>query len=100
MVAAARVSTDLTGFDQAERQNGIIGALGLPRMAPEGLEAQSVKRLMELDKKRDAAGLRMVLLQAVGVPMVRHVDATSVDGALASIGLPVASEIAPPDEDV
>jgi 3-dehydroquinate synthetase len=42
---------------------------------------------MALDKKRDAAGLRMVLLQDFGAPTVVRVDAATVDAALAAVGV-------------
>ena len=41
----------------------------------------------EMIRKRDAAGLRMVLLEAIGAPRMRHVDSATVDAALAAVGI-------------
>jgi len=87
MVAAARASHRLLGFEDEERQRAILERLGLPTAAPP-VRASEVRYLVELDKKRDAAGIRMVLLEAVGAPRVRHVDSATVDAALAAVGIP------------
>lgn len=86
MIAAGRASALEAGFADEARQRDIIAGLGLPTEAadadPEGVRAQ-----LERDKKRDAGGLRMVLLRAIGAPEVVHVAAATVDAALASIGI-------------
>jgi 3-dehydroquinate synthetase len=86
MVAAGRVSALVAGFDDEERQRAIIAALGLPITAP-AADTGEVMRHLGRDKKRDAEGLRMVVLSAVGAPRVVHVDAATVGAALGSIGL-------------
>ena len=42
---------------------------------------------MDRDKKRDGAGLRMVLLEDFGHPVVRHVEEDLIRLGLAEIGL-------------
>lgn len=84
MVAAGRVSAELCGFVGEKRQRVIIASLGSPVVLP-AVDRSEIHRLLGRDKKRDGAGLRMVLLEAVGVPKVAHVDATTVDRALDAI---------------
>lgn len=84
MVAAGRVSAELAGFADEQRQRELISALGLPTSAP-GLDKTAARRLIGLDKKRDLQGLRMVLLAAIGEPEVVSVDAATVDAALDAI---------------
>jgi len=86
MVAAGRASRLVLGFPDEERQRQVIAGLGLPVAAPEA-DAAVVRRLLALDKKRDAAGLRMVLLVAVGEPQLEHVDSATVGEALDVIGI-------------
>lgn len=86
MVAAGRASQRLLGFDGEERQRSVLARLGLPIAAP-AVDAAQVRDLVALDKKRDAQGLRMVLLEAVGTPRVRHVDSATVNSALAAVGI-------------
>ncbi len=86
MTAAAEVATRLVGFEGAARQRRILNDLGLPTDAP-GADRDRVRALMDLDKKRDGLGLRMVLLEDFGRPTVRRVDDATVDLALEAIGL-------------
>ncbi len=86
MVAAGAAAAELSGFADEERQRDAIAGLGLPVSAPP-LERAAVERLIAMDKKRTAEGLRMVLLEAVGRPQVVVVDAATVDIALAAIGI-------------
>ncbi len=83
MVAAGAASESVCGFTARERQDAIIAALGLPTTAE--ADREEVRRLLALDKKRDAAGLRMVLLRDVGDPVVRHVDGATVEAALDAV---------------
>ncbi|MCB2224692.1 MAG: 3-dehydroquinate synthase [Actinobacteria bacterium] len=84
MVAAGRASALEMGFTGEDRQREAIDRLGLPAAAP-GLDPAGVLALLGADKKRDAAGLRMVLLEAVGRPAVRHVGAATVEAALDAV---------------
>jgi 3-dehydroquinate synthase len=86
MVAAARASALRLGFGEESRQNDLIASLGLPISAPP-VDATTVRRLLQQDKKRDAAGLRMVLLREIGRPEVTHVEPELVDEALAAVGV-------------
>jgi len=86
MVAAGRASSLALGFADEERQRRVIASLGLPVAAPEA-NAAEVHRLLAMDKKRDAEGLRMVLLAAIGEPQVEHVDSATVEQALGIIGI-------------
>jgi 3-dehydroquinate synthase len=86
MSAAAKLSELVAGYDGAVAQRRLIRSLGLPVRAP-AVEAARVEQLMALDKKRDARGLRFVVLEAVGRPVVVHADRATVRAALASIGI-------------
>jgi 3-dehydroquinate synthase len=84
MVAAAEISRSRHGFD-ADRLRASVERLGLPT-AVIGCDAEEAIDLIRLDKKRDATGVRMVLLRGVGRPVVEPVDEAELRTALASIG--------------
>ena len=84
MVAAGTVSHLTVGFTGADEQRDLIGRLGLPTVAPP-VNTARVLELVNLDKKRDAAGTRMVVLEEIGRPAVLHVDDATVRAALASV---------------
>jgi 3-dehydroquinate synthase len=86
MVSAAAVAEREVGFRGSSRQRALIRSLGLPDRAPP-LDAAAVRQVMELDKKRDETGLRMVLLEDFGIPVVRTIGAASVHVALAAVGI-------------
>jgi 3-dehydroquinate synthase len=86
MVAAGAVSEQVAGFGEADRQRAVIAGLGLPTTAPP-LDVADVVEVMDLDKKRDETGLRMVLLTDIGHPIVRSVDGATVRAALAAVGI-------------
>jgi 3-dehydroquinate synthase len=88
MVAAGAISEEILGFRHADRQRSIIEGLGLPVVAPQ-VDAELIATLMGRDKKRDAAGIRMVLLQDFGRPVVQHVGAEQIATGLAAIGVPL-----------
>ena len=87
MVAAGAIAEDAVGFTAADRQLALITRLGLPLAAPGGTSRAEIEKLMGLDKKRDDQGLRMVLLEAVGQPVVTHVTDEAVAVGLAAIGV-------------
>ena len=84
MVAAATISHALYGFDQRPLIDNLF-ALGLP-IAAGGVSLNAARSLIERDKKRTQAGIRMVLLQAVGSPVVTPVEGSMVELGLAAIG--------------
>jgi 3-dehydroquinate synthetase len=86
MVAAGRASVIEVGFDGEERQRAAIAALGLPTEAP-AVDRVELLSHLRLDKKHDSRGLRMVVLEAVGRPMVRPVGSATVGAALAAVGI-------------
>lgn len=86
MVAAGRVSALLAGFADEDRQRAVIEGLGLPVAAP-GVTRAEAERLVALDKKRDASGLRFVVLEAVGRPSVRVIDSATLGAALDAVGI-------------
>lgn len=85
MVAAGKISELMLGFPQAERQTEVIQRIGLPVTSPP-VDADQVAMLMNRDKKRDAAGIKMVLLEDFGNPVVRHVPADLIAAGLAAVG--------------
>jgi 3-dehydroquinate synthase len=86
MVAAAAVSEFDVGFSERDRVVGIIAGIGLATSVG-GLDPNRVRDLIGADKKRDRNGVRMVLLEAVGKPTIRHIDDGSTEVALRAIGL-------------
>jgi 3-dehydroquinate synthase len=86
MVAAAEVSARLTGFAEAGRQRTLLERLELPTVAPP-VDRRRVRHLMALDKKRDASGLRMVVLERIGAATIVAVDAATVEAALDAVAV-------------
>lgn len=85
MVAAIRISEKLAGFADFEEVVDAIAGLDLPTRV-QGLERARVLDLLSRDKKRDADGVRMVLLRAIEDPFLIHVDASDIDLGLDAIG--------------
>ncbi|MEN8040310.1 MAG: 3-dehydroquinate synthase family protein [Actinomycetota bacterium] len=85
-VAAGAASREVFGFTGESRQLDVLQSVGLPVSAPDaGVDA--IRTQMDRDKKRDAAGLRMVLLRDFGIPELVSVDDATVRAALDGIGL-------------
>jgi 3-dehydroquinate synthetase len=86
MVAAGAVAEAKLGFGGGERQLEVIESLGLPVRAPD-LDRTAVHHWIGLDKKRDRSGIRMVLLEEVGRPIVATVTEEELGQGLDAIGL-------------
>jgi len=86
MVAAGAASGMITGFNGGAEQRELLAALQLPIVSPPAAR-DAVEAAMALDKKRDSTGLRMVLLEAFGKPIVTAVDPTTVRAALRAVGI-------------
>lgn len=86
MAAAGRISEDLVGFESGTRQRRAISRLGLP-VRIEGVDRRTVLEILAQDKKRDASGLRMVLLRSIGEPVVLSVPAAALEKGLTTIGI-------------
>ncbi|MEN8239628.1 MAG: 3-dehydroquinate synthase family protein [Actinomycetota bacterium] len=86
MVAAGYASQHALGFTGASRQEDVLGRIGLPVRAP-AAKLQAVRSMMALDKKRDSAGLRMVLLEEFESPVIMRPDDATVQAAFAGIDL-------------
>lgn len=85
-VAAAHISEKTLGFADVDRIEETIGKMGLP-VRIGGLDHTRVLDLIELDKKRDAQGSRMVLLRRVGEPVLEYVEKPDIESGLSAIGL-------------
>lgn len=85
MVAAVAISEKMLGFEGAAEILDTVRLLGLPERV-RGLDRARVLDLLSRDKKRDAEGLRMVLLSDVGAPVLAHVDTADVEVGLTAIG--------------
>lgn len=85
-VAAGAASRAAFGFQGEDRQRTVLESIGLPVDAPEA-DAAAVGKMMARDKKRDGAGLRMVLLRDFGAPELVHADDATVQAAFEGIGL-------------
>ncbi|MGH8950017.1 MAG: 3-dehydroquinate synthase [Acidimicrobiia bacterium] len=86
MVAAGHISEMRLGFPRLERMVDAIERLSLPTRV-DGLERARVEDLLRHDKKRDASGIRMVLIRALGDPVVESVDAGEIEVGLDAVGL-------------
>lgn len=86
MVAAVQLSEKREGFREAATVVDTLARMGLPTTI-HGVDRSRVLDLVRMDKKRDSAGVRMVLLKAVGEPLITHVDSSDIGYALDSIGL-------------
>jgi len=87
MAAAARASVIETGFAAEARILALLEGLRLPVVAPAGTLRSEIRSLMRLDKKRTGDGVRMVLLEEIGVPTVVEVAPATVASALDAIGV-------------
>lgn len=85
MAAAATISSHRYGFDEGLVLRPLEG-LGLPTRAA-GADRETVRSLVSRDKKRTAAGLRMVLLRDIGDPVVEQVDGELMELGLDAIGI-------------
>ena len=85
MVAAGAVSSARYGFP-SQWLTDLIFSLGLP-VSAFGVSRDSVLAFVDRDKKRTIEGIRMVLLRAVGEPVVDFVDQAELDLALAAVGI-------------
>ena len=85
MVAAGAVSAARYGFPN-QWLIDVIFSLGLP-VSAFGVSRQSILGFVANDKKRTAEGIRMVLLRAVGEPVVDFVSDEELDLAMSAIGI-------------
>lgn len=85
-VAAAHISRERLGFDHVGMVEAALERLGLPTWV-EGVDPARVLDLLGYDKKRDADGLRMILLRDIGAPVISHVDQSDVQIGLSAVGL-------------
>lgn len=85
MVAAGAISEKLVGFTGTRMIEETVDSLGLPTRV-NGLELARVLDLLAMDKKRDADGPRMVLLEEVEKPVLVHVDQSDLEVGLSAIG--------------
>lgn len=85
MIAAMRISEEMAGFADLQQVTDAIAGLGLPTRV-EGLDRARVLDLLGRDKKRDAAGIRMVLLREIEDPFLTHVEPSHIELGLTAIG--------------
>lgn len=85
MVAAGAVSEARYGFPN-QWLTDVLFSLGLP-VSAFGVSHESVIGFIRRDKKRTAEGIRMVLLRAVGDPVLEIVDHDEIDLGLAAVGI-------------
>lgn len=85
MVAASQVSSSRYGFPHAWLKDLIV-ALGLPASV-DGISREAVFDLINRDKKRVADGARMVLLRAIGDPVIDMVSRDELELSLEAVGI-------------
>lgn len=86
MVAAAAISEHKLGFTGGDRLISVLQRTGLPVRAP-AVDPAEVLKLVGLDKKRDAGGIRMVLLNSEGAVEVHRVEQADLVVGMKAIGL-------------
>ena len=86
MVAAAAVSQHKLGFAGGDRLISVLQRTGLPVRAP-AVDPAHVLKLVGLDKKRDAGGIRMVLLNSEGTVEVHRVEPADLLVGMRAVGL-------------
>ncbi len=86
MVAACEISAQHVGFGDASAVVSALLACDLP-VAVEGIDRARVLDLVSSDKKRDSDGVRMVLLEEIGRPTLRHVETDDLVRGLAAVGI-------------
>ena len=87
MTAAVRISRDmgLIGQDVVDRQDSLLERFGLPTRCP-GVDRETVRRAMGVDKKAVDGTLRWVLLEDVGRATLRaDVPSEVVEAALQEV---------------
>lgn len=86
LVAAAAISKRLCGFSETAIVVRALEAASLPTRAPT-VGRDSVLTLVGRDKKRTADGIRMVLLERIGRPVLRQVSEDDLVEGLRAVGL-------------
>lgn len=86
LVAAAAVSERLCGFAETDTVIRALEAAGLPTRSPT-VEREEVLTLVGRDKKRTAEGIRMVLLEGIGRPVLRQVTDEDLAAGLTAVGV-------------
>ena len=80
-------TTFKAGVDELERAiTAAVEAIGLPTSV-QGVEVARIMDLLSYDKKRDARGIRMVLLRGIGRPTIEHVELADIEVGLGAVGL-------------
>ncbi len=86
LVAEAAIAERRLGFTGYDLMREVLEKVGLPTRAP-AVDRADVMSLIELDKKHDVTGVRMVLLSAEGWPEVHTVTSEDLEYGLGIIGL-------------
>lgn len=86
MIAEAAASKIDRGFTGEQRVRKLVGICGLPTTATRSSESD-LAALMAKDKKADAAGVRMVMLEEVGSPILARPSPAAMAAAWEAIGL-------------
>lgn len=86
LVAEAAISEKRFGFTGYGLMREVLEKVGLPSRSP-AVDRARVISLIGLDKKRDARGIRMVVLTSEGWPEVHTIDPEDLEYGLGIIGL-------------
>jgi 3-dehydroquinate synthase len=85
MAAELAVITGRISREDAERQNRLLTALGLPTRVPAGFEAEKIYSAMQKDKKKVGSMLKLVLPDEIG--KVSIVGDSEINDILKAIGV-------------
>jgi 3-dehydroquinate synthase len=85
MAAELAVITGRISREDAERQNRLLTALGLPTRVPAGFESEKIYSAMQKDKKKVGSMLKLVLPDEIG--KVSIVGDSEINDILKAIGV-------------
>ncbi len=83
MVAACRISEQLTGFNETERVFQLLKQYGLPGYA--AFDEKKTFEVLKMDKKRAGALMNYVLLEKIGKAVVRSIPLKQVQKLIRSL---------------
>ena len=86
MVGAGAIAGQKLGFREEARQRALLAGLGLP-VRLDDIDLSLVLERLQLDKKRAAEGIRMVLLRQIAEPVIELVSEPELLVGLAAVGV-------------
>jgi len=83
MVAACKISEQLTGFKETERVSKVLAQYGLPVQYK--YDRAKAFHILKMDKKREKAAMNYVLLDRIGKGVVRSIPMTELETIISQL---------------